>query len=390
MTTGATISQTNRIYDSLLHGREIVASDGHYKTDQYVSFRVDRRLRTESSLRVSREMTQAFLESELDDKQLARLEADGYVDLGLDFRDRKGLERLGRLRISARYAYARKALNLAVRYHASRIFEPSEFDLGDYVERELLVPHRGLDLISAPMGMTKTSLRAALLQELNRRYGVTITSYEDPIELLLTPVKGSIEQIEIGPDVESFFASEPALRRTDTDIVSYGELRDQPTKRAALNAAKSMHVIATSFAASAVEAIDDYIEGFPPQEQSEVRSGLANALHSVTVLRALPRAPGRQLPVDKLNGRQNIRVAAEILHVNDTVKALIRRSETHRIRVEQQGPGREFGSRTLEAHMAALAAAGEISVDDPLVRREIRNEASFQSELKRLTAEARR
>lgn len=373
----------NPIYDSLLHGRQLVASDGHYKDAQFVAYRVDRRLRTEASIQVSKDLVLDFLRREISEVQMGALEERGYVDVALDFRGRSGLEKIGRLRVNARYSEERNGLNLSIRFIPDRVFTPDEFEIGPYVRNTTLQLHRGMDLIFAPMGMAKSSLRNALLQSWCDLHGVVITSYEDPIEQRITPKRGLIEQIALGSDVEDCYNSDRVLRRTDTDIVSYGELRDAATKRAALAAARSMLVLATGHASSAVEGIDDYIESFPPDEQPEIRSGLAGSLHSVFVLRAVPRK--KALSVEERNGRQNVRIVSEILHVTEAVRHAIRRGETYKIRAEQMnGPGREAGSRTLEAHMAELYFAGEIDIDDPLVRREIRYRDHFESECKRV------
>lgn len=377
----------NPIYDSLLHARQIVASDAHYRFGQFVSYRVDRKLRTETGVKIDSKIVQDFVSKELSDEQRERLDRNGYVDVGMEFTDRSGLDRIGRLRLNFRYAEGnRQALNLAVRFIPFRIFDVDEFDIGKYTDT-LLRPHRGMDLIVAPMGMAKSSLRLALLNELNRRFGFTITSFEDPIEQKLIAIRGSVEQIEVGSDIDDFSGSDRMVRRTDTDLTSYGELRDRATKRSALASAKSMHVIATAHAGTAADAIDDYVEAFPPDEQSEIRIGLSQALHSIIVLRAVPRAEKRRLSPEMLNGRQNVQIVSEILHASDAVRQLIRKGESHRVRMEQQGPGREHGSRTLESHMAELVVKGDIDVEDPLVRREIRNYDNFRSEVQHITSD---
>lgn len=379
----------NEIYDVIDRGRRLVASDAHVKCNQYISYRVDRRLRTEEGIKPTLEMVRRFIEAEAPE-ELARLESQGFADFALSFTERKGLERLGRVRINARYAYDRTALNMAVRLHAHRIFFAEEFEIGDYLTREILVPHRGLDLIVAPMGMAKSSLYYAILQTLNDKYGLTITSFEDPIEQALEAKRGSLEQIAIGRDLDNYSDTRVPLRRTDTDVAGYMEGRDREPKRAALQASKSMNVYMTSHAGNAEEAVDEYIQAFPAGEQDEVRAGLAQSLHSVIALRALPRAAGKEIPAEQRNGRQNIRIASEILHVTEGVRNVIRKGETFRLRAQQMGPDREFGSRTLEAHLASLVHGGEIDVKDPLVQREIRHKQNFETELKSLSEGVRR
>ena len=144
------------------------------------------------------------------------------------------------------------------------------------------------------------------------------------------------------------------------------QLRDLETIRLALTAAETGHlVLASLHVSSAAGVVDRLVEVFPPEEQSQVRSHLAESLRAVITQRLLPAAMS--------NGRV---AAVEIMLTNRAIQTSIRESTTHLI------PGiistnRRVGMQTMEQALKELLLNGKVdaeTVDEHL--QELKGEAS--------------
>lgn len=129
-------------------------------------------------------------------------------------------------------------------------------------ERILKLPY-GLVLATGPTGSGKTTTLYALLNKFNTPEKKVIT-LEDPIEYHLA----GVTQSEINEEEGFTFASGlRAVLRQDPDIIMVGEIRDEATASAAIQASLTGHIVlSTLHTNSAVEAIPRLlnlkVEGF--------------------------------------------------------------------------------------------------------------------------------
>ena len=84
------------------------------------------------------------------------------------------------------------------------------------------------------------------------------------------------------------------MLRQDPDIILVGELRDLETISVAITAAETGHlVLATLHTQSAAQTIDRLIDVYPPHQQAQIRSQLANCLQGVVTQSLAPTADGK-------------------------------------------------------------------------------------------------
>ena len=154
------------------------------------------------------------------------------------------------------------------------------------------------------------------------------------------------------------FAS--ALRgalREDPDIILVGEMRDLETISLAVEAASTGHLVfATVHTTSAAKTVDRIIEVFPPIEQLQIRSTLADGLRAVISQVIFKR-------ID-IKGRC---VALEILIATSAVRNLIRESKTFQIPSMIQ-TGKKYGMQLLDDGIMDLYNRGWISSEDAYIQ----------------------
>ena len=140
---------------------------------------------------------------------------------------------------------------------------------------------RGLVLVTGPTGSGKSTTLASLLDVANQTRRGHIVTIEDPIEYLHVHRKCVVNQREVGSDTADFNRALRHVLRQDPDIILVGELRDLETTAVAVTAAETGHlVLATLHTQSAAQTIDRLIDIFPPHQQQQIRSQLANCLQA--------------------------------------------------------------------------------------------------------------
>jgi twitching motility protein PilT len=132
-----------------------------------------------------------------------------------------------------------------------------------------------------------------MVDKINRERKQHIVTIEDPIEFVHEDRGSIVNQREIGLDTESYSQALRRVLRQDPDVILIGELRDDESAKAALQAAESGHfVLSTMHTIDATETVGRLIEFFPPQKQMMVRTILAGVLRGVVSQRLLPKIGG--------------------------------------------------------------------------------------------------
>ena len=156
---------------------------------------------------------------------------------------------------------------------------------------------RGLVLVTGPTGSGKSTTLAALIDKINRTKAFHIVTIEDPVEFVHVSKTSIVTHRELGPDTPTFTAALKAALREDPDAILVGELRDLETMRMALHAAETgLLVFGTLHTNSASKAVDRLIDGFPPEEQEQVRIVLSEVLKAVVAQLLLRKKGGGRVP----------------------------------------------------------------------------------------------
>ena len=210
----------------------------------------------------------------------------------------------------------------------------------------------GLVLVTGPTGSGKSTTLAGILDFVNTNYARHILTIEEPIEFIHPDKRSVFCQREVGLDCASFGDGLKASTRQDADIILVGEMRTAAEMSLAISAAaKGTLVFATLHTNSAIKTIDRIIDAFTADEQTMIRSMLADVLRGV-VAQLLVRQPGGQ-------GRTAVH---EILVGIPSLGAAIRTGNISNIRNIITG-GKKFGMQMMDDCIAAGISKGII---DPL------------------------
>ena len=230
------------------------------------------------------------------------------------------------------------------------------FDIPDY--QSIHIPTQVMDLADVTSGMIlftgtagsgKSTTQACIIDRINRTRDCHIITLEDPIEYLHKNQKSIVSQREIAIDTADYLSALRSCLRQAPDVILLGEMRDPETIRTAITAAETGHmVIATMHTKGAVNAIDRVIDNFPAQQQAQIRFQLATVLRTVVSQQMLPDVSGNIIP------------AFELMHVNSTIRGMIRDNKNHQIE-NAIISGRSEGMLTMDNSLLNLYNDGIIS-----------------------------
>jgi twitching motility protein PilT len=245
----------------------------------------------------------------------------------------------------------RGALAFTARYVSDRIPSAAELGLPEYLHEYALRP-QGLILVTGPNGHGKSTTLAYLVEHINRSRKANIVTIEDPIEYTFRHKNCNVNQREVGADTHSFSEGLKHIFRQNPDVIVIGELRDRESFEIAISAAGTGHlVLATMHSLSATATVDRVVDMFPGDQQSQVRTQLAESLLLVLSQRLVRRAAGR--------GRA---LAIEKLTNSNRVKNAIRDGKVHQLRGLMQGRGEEFES--IDESLAGLVISGKVRIEE--------------------------
>lgn len=279
----------------------------------------------------------------LDDDQKQILLKDKEFDFSFAFGD------LGRFRVNA--FHERGNLASAMRLIPNEIKTIAELGMPQVVSGFATLP-RGLVLVTGPTGSGKSTTLAALIDQINTDKAHHIITIEDPIEFTHKSKKSVIVQREVHYDTYSFSAALRSSLRQDPDVVLIGEMRDLETISAAITIGETGHLVfATLHTNSASQSIDRMVDVFPPHQQPQIRSQLANILQAIVSQRLVPAIGGGRI------------VAAEILVATPAVRNIIREGKSHQLDAVIQ-TGADQGMQSMDKTLTNLVQAGTVSYDE--------------------------
>lgn len=304
------------------------ASDIHFTVGTEPVARIDGALTSLGGEKLTPDKTLEMAHSIMTEKSSNQLESKGEVDFAYS------VPELGRFRINI--YHQRGSVAIAVRVLNFNIPSPEALGLPKSVV-DVVKRQRGLVLVTGPTGSGKSTTLAALINVINENYPYHIITLEDPIEYLHRHKKSIVNQREMGSDSENYATALRAALREDPDVILVGEMRDLETVSIAITAAETGHLVfSTLHTIGAANTIDRIIDVFPPYQQQQIRTQLAEVLICVV---------SQQLIAKKTEAGRC--AALEIMHTNPAIRNLIRESKTFQIQSVMQ-TNKKAGMQTMD------------------------------------------
>lgn len=317
------------------------ASDLHLSPGRVPSCRIDGVITGILPEKLTAQDTQEIADQILNETRRLTLEQNGEVDFAC-FDPAIGRFRLNIFR-------QRNSIALVARILNAEIPEPRMLGIPDSVVE---VSHKksGLILVTGPTGVGKTTTIASLLNQINLNYEKHIITLEDPIEYLHPHARSIVNQREVGADTRTFATGLFSALREDPDIIFIGEMRDLDTISSAITAAETGHlVLSTLHTPGSSSTIDRIIDVFPPHQQQQIRTQLADVLECVVSQRLLPCA--------NAEGRV---AAMEVMLTNSAIRNCIRENKSYQIPSVIQ-THRAEGMQTMDTAIVNLYYSGKIT-----------------------------
>ena len=325
------------------------ASDLHLKGGGVPVLRINGQLIPQDEMpeMTSEDMKQVFEEVTTDDQRSTFTD-----ELELDFAYH--VDGNGRFRVNAYLQWG--TISLACRPVQPNLPNLEELGLPEVCKSLVLKPH-GMIVVTGPTGCGKSTTLAAMMNYLNQKESRKVITIEDPIEFEYQDKRCIFSQRELGTDTWSFANALKYALRQDPDVILVGEMRDLETMGAALTAAETGHLVLTTLhTPSAPQAVDRFIDVFPPHRQQQVRLQLSTSLEGVLYQSLVPRSDG--------SGRIP---AVEVMLATTAIRNLIREGKTYQmLNVIQTGA--QYGMQTLDQAILALYRNGVISREEALAR----------------------
>mgnify|MGYP002630694375 FL=1 len=215
---------------------------------------------------------------------------------------------------------------------------------------------KGMVLVTGPTGSGKSTTLAAMMDYINKTRRTHIITLEDPVEFVHQSRKSLVNQREVGEHTASFKRALKAALREDPDIVLVGEMRDITTVGLALETANTGHLVfGTLHTATAISTVDRIIDLFPHEQQSQIRSTVADCLKGV-ISQTLCRKKG--------GGRI---AALEILVGSGAISNLIREGKNHQI-ANIQMTAKKQGNQMLNEQLEKLVPSDKVEYEEALAK----------------------
>ena len=242
-----------------------------------------------------------------------------------------------------------RGLAAVFRHIPVRIRTFKELGLPQVLEKFCLAT-QGLIIVTGPCRSGKTTTMAAMLDWINANRNEHIITIEDPIEYLHQNKKSIISQRSLGSHTRSFANALRAALREDPDVILIGEIRDPETMSLALTAAETGHVVLTTLHTSSAPAtVNRVINLYPPAEQAQAQTTLAECLLGIVAQQLIKNAGGNDMVA-----------AFEVLVNTMAVTNIIRSGESFKLEGTMQVGAKE-GMKLMENSLEELLKAGLIT-----------------------------
>jgi twitching motility protein PilT len=325
------------------------ASDTHLKAGVPPTYRISRELILDEDFPIcSTDDTQRFLSEVTTAEQFQTFLRNMELDFSYE------IPKIGRFRANAYLQLG--SVGLVFRTVLTDVPNLENLGLPD-ICKELALKRDGLVILTGPTGCGKSTTLAAMLNYMNEQVKRNVITVEDPVEFLHKDGKCTFSQREVGMDTRTFAEALKHVMRQDPDVILIGEMRDQETMSIALTAAETGHLVLTTLhTPSAYEAIDRFVDAFPPYQHTQVRLQLSTTLQGILYQSLVPRAD-----------KKGIVPAVEVLIATPAIRNLIREGKTHQMS-NFMHTGQSSGMQTLDQALADLHRQRLITYEEAAYR----------------------
>jgi twitching motility protein PilT len=321
------------------------ASDVHLKIGAPVIFRINRELIAVDSPFPTAEWTSKIVEAVTPAHLKRRLEEDREIDFSYF------IPGIGRFRTNL--FQQRGQWCLAMRFVKTQVPSFAELGLLEQI-RKIAESPRGIVLVAGTAGCGKSTTLAAMIEHINSNFKKHIITLEDPIEYVFEDNQSVIEQREIGLDTLSFHHALKHILRQDPDIIMIGEMRDDISFAAAMNAADTGHLIlSTLHTTTAAHSVNRMLDLFKVEEREQIRRQIAGTLRAVICQRLVSTVDGKLTP------------AMEILINTPLVRKLLEENRLDKLPAAVE-TGMEEGMITFNQSLFDLVKAGRVTEKEAL------------------------
>ncbi len=294
-----------RVHRYLKYVCHLKASDLHFKSGTRVHIRHRGDLKPVKEPPLSAQDVEDIWFEIMNEHQKRQLQQKGASDFAYQLGEGDRF-RVNIFRQRGTLSVAARRVNAEILDFRQLHLPESMFDITKY--------HQGLVLLAGITGSGKSTTIAAALDYINATRACHIVTIEDPIEYLFKDKKALVNQREVHVDVQDFREALKYLMREDPDVVLVGEMRDEETFMAALNAAETGHLVfGTVHASGAAQTIGRVLDLLPEGSRDLVRQTMVFNLQAIICQKLLPSIkPGlHRVP------------AVEIMFANSTIRKLI-------------------------------------------------------------------
>jgi len=311
------------------------SSDIHLHAGMPPMARKSGRMVPVADMKLSPKVTAALVDIMCDEDQKQAFHDQRQVDLAY------AVEGIGRFRVNL--FRQRGSVSAVLRVINSDESQLQVVNLPEETINYFRDQEKGIMLVTGPTGSGKSTTMSRIIDELNKVHEKMIITVEDPIEYLHKPKKAVIVQREIGPDATTFKNALIAAMRQDPDVILIGEIRDQATAAAAIEAAQTGHLVfATLHTQDTVRTINRILDLFPPEERDTARVLFAESCVGILSQNLLRRKGGGRI------------AAMEVLKVNLRVRDLIKDENRTTEIYEVLRDSRSDGMQSFDDHLADL------------------------------------
>lgn len=339
----ATLDYRKHVSELLMITAQKGASDLHLSPGYYPTIRVDSRLIPLTDHKIlDKQLLEGLVMSLLTDGPKERFLAEKELDFAYELSNK--------LRFRVNVYQTRGNFAAAFRLIPEEIKTVEELNLPPVIKIFSKLS-QGFVLIVGPNGHGKSTAMAALVDLINHERAEKIVTIEDPIEYIFTPDRSIIDQREVYFDTVSFNKALRSTFRENVNVIMVGEMRDYDTISTAVTAAETGHLVFASLHTNnAAQSVERIIDIFPPDQQRQIISQLANTISGVISMRLIPRIKGGLIP------------AVEVMIANIAVRNLIRENRIQQLNLAID-TGSDSGMISLNRSLADLVRRGEITIE---------------------------
>jgi len=328
------------IIEILTFAKKMDASDLHLSAGSPPMVRINGEMKKLKIPNLTRDDIHYMIYDIMDDQQKKRFEENKEIDFSRE------LGGIARFRVNI--FFQKKGEAAVFRTIPTKVLTFEQLKLPE-VLKTLSEKEKGLILVTGPTGSGKSTTLAAIIDYINKNRKGHIITIEDPIEFTHESINCMVNQREVGANTLSFANALRSALREDPDVILVGEMRDLETISLAITAAETGHLVfGTLHTSSAGKTVDRIIDVFPTNQQSQIRTMLAESIEGVVAQKLLPRKDGK--------GRA---AALEIMLGTSAIRNLIRENKTFQIPSMIQ-TGINVGMQSLDQALKNLVNEGAV------------------------------